>query len=356
LENKNGTKPGKPGVFRFGTWNIRSLYKPGALKCITSIVKKYYVDLVALQEVRWPGSGHLKSDNMTIFYSGSGNGKHEHGVGFIVKEFLVKLVKKFEAVDDRLCYIIIEGKTSNIAIINCYAPTETADNDYKDSFYDNLERVYDMIPRSYIRILVGNQNAQVRREHAFRHTIGKESMHSESNNNRLRLISFASTKGLVISSTQFQRKEIYKQTWVSPDGRTKSQIDHILIDKRYRSSVRQVRSYRRADGDTDHYLVISSFRTKLANSWKQKKLKGRTRLEIENTKDREKVKSYRGILNNELMKTLQNTEQNLEETWNIVKDSINKSAEVFKKENTFNGKNSWFNERCKEAIENTSGT
>jgi len=51
------------------------------------------------------------------------------------------------------------------------------------------------------------------------------------------------------------------------------------------------------------------------------------------------------------MKTSQNTELILEETWNIVKDSINKSAEVFKKENTFNGKNSWFNERCKEAIE-----
>jgi len=47
---------------------------------------------------------------MTIFYSGNGNGRHEYGVGFIVKESLVKLVKKFEAVDDRLCYIIIEGK------------------------------------------------------------------------------------------------------------------------------------------------------------------------------------------------------------------------------------------------------
>ncbi|XP_025192859.1 stress response protein NST1-like [Melanaphis sacchari] len=217
------------------------------------IVKKYYVDLVALKEVRWPGPGHLKSDNMTIFYSGSGNGRHEHGVGFIVKESLVKPVKKFEAVDDRLYYILIEGKPSNIAIINCYAPTETADNDYKDSFYDNLERVYDMIPSSYIRILIRDQNAQV---------------------------------------------------------------GH----KRYKSSVRQVRSYRGAE-------VISSFRTKLANSWKQKKLKGRTRLKIENTKDREKVKSYREILNNELMKIPQNTDQNLEETWKIVKDSINKSAE-----------------------------
>lgn len=94
---------------------------------------------------------------MTIFYSRSDNGRHEYGVGFILKEPLVKLVKKFEAIDDRLCYLIIKGKTSNIAIINCYAPTETADNDSKDSFYDNLERVYDMIPRNCIRILVGTR-------------------------------------------------------------------------------------------------------------------------------------------------------------------------------------------------------
>jgi len=55
-----------------------------------------------------------------------------------------------------------------------------------------------MIPRNYIRILVGDQNAQVGREHTSRHIIEKKSMHSESNNNGLRLISFASTKGLVI--------------------------------------------------------------------------------------------------------------------------------------------------------------
>jgi len=88
-------------------------------------------------------------------------------VDFIVKESLLKLVKNFEAVDDRLCYLIIYGKPFNIRLINSYAPTGTADNDYKDSFYDNLERVYDLIPKNCIRILVGDQNAQVEREHAF---------------------------------------------------------------------------------------------------------------------------------------------------------------------------------------------
>lgn len=205
LGKRIGIGTEKPGIFRFGTWNIRSLYKrdrgTGALKCITSVIKEYNVKLVALQEVRWPGFRHLKSDNMTVFYSGNDNGRHEYGMGFIVKESLLKLVKKFETVDDRLCYLIIHGKPFNIALINCYVPTKTADNDYKDSFYDNLERVYDLIPRNCIRILVGDQNAQVGRGHAFRRTIGKESMHSESNDNGLRLISFASINGLVISST-----------------------------------------------------------------------------------------------------------------------------------------------------------
>lgn len=154
MGNKIGTVTGKPEIFRYGTWNLRSLYKPGSLKCITSVIKEYNVELVSLQEVRWSGSGYLKSDSMTVFYSGNDNGRHEYRVGFIVKESLLKLVKKFKGVDNRLCYLIIHGKPFSIALINCYARTETVENDYKDFFNDNLEKVYDLIPRNYIRILV----------------------------------------------------------------------------------------------------------------------------------------------------------------------------------------------------------
>jgi hypothetical protein len=49
-----------------------------------------------------------------------------------------------------------------------------------------------------------------------------------------------------------------------PNGKTHSQIVHILIDKGRHSSVLDVRPFRVADLDNDHYLVVAKFREKLA--------------------------------------------------------------------------------------------
>jgi hypothetical protein len=43
-----------------------------------------------------------------------------------------------------------------------------------------------------------------------------------------------------------------------------SQIDHILEDRQRHSSVLDVRSFRVADCDTDHYLVVVKFKERLA--------------------------------------------------------------------------------------------
>ena len=108
-----------------------------------------------------------------------------------------------------------------------------------------------------MKILLGDFNAKVGRENIFKPTIGNESLHQDSNDNGVRIVNFAMSKNLVVKSTMFPHRNIHKCTWTSPDGQTHNQIDHILVDRRRHSSIIDVRSFRGADCDTDHYLVVT---------------------------------------------------------------------------------------------------
>jgi exonuclease III len=38
---------------RFGTWNVRSMYRAGSLRTVAEKITKYKLDLVGVQEVRF---------------------------------------------------------------------------------------------------------------------------------------------------------------------------------------------------------------------------------------------------------------------------------------------------------------
>jgi hypothetical protein len=69
---------------------------------------------------------------------------------------------------------------------------------------------------------------------------------------------------MVIGSTTFPHKKIYLATWRSPNGTTNNQTEHILIDARHKNNIMDVRTYRGANADSDHYLVITRIRAKIS--------------------------------------------------------------------------------------------
>jgi endonuclease/exonuclease/phosphatase family metal-dependent hydrolase len=113
---------------------------------------------------------------------------------------------------------------------------------------------------------LGDFNATVGREDIFKPTVRNESSHEISNDNGVRVLNFATSKNLIVKSTMFPHRSIHKYPWTSPDGKLHNQIDHILIDRRWHSSVLDVISFRGADCVSDHYLVVAKVSERLAVS------------------------------------------------------------------------------------------
>jgi endonuclease/exonuclease/phosphatase family metal-dependent hydrolase len=153
-----------------------------------------------------------------------------------------------------MSYIILRGYWCHIIALNIHAKTEDKTDDKKDTSYEEVE-VFDKFPKYHMRIFLGDFNAKVGREDIFKPTIGNENIHKISNDNGVRLVNFATSKDLRVKSTMFPHRNVHKHTWKSPEGKPHNHIDHIRVDRRRHSIVLDVRSFRAANCDSDHYLV-----------------------------------------------------------------------------------------------------
>jgi hypothetical protein len=64
-----------------------------------------------------------------------------------VHKRIILAIKKVEFVSDRMSYIILRGCWCHIVVLNVHALTEDKTDDVKDSFYEELERVFDKFPK-----------------------------------------------------------------------------------------------------------------------------------------------------------------------------------------------------------------
>jgi hypothetical protein len=127
-----------------------------------------------------------------------------------------------EFVSDRMSYIILRGRWCHIIVLNIHAPTEDKTDDVKDSFFEELERVFHKFPKYHTKILLEDLNAKVGREDIYKQTIGNENLHEISNDNGVKLVSFATSKNLRVKSTMFPHRSIHKyldiSIWENPQS------------------------------------------------------------------------------------------------------------------------------------------
>ena len=111
-------------------------------------------------------------------------------------------------------------------------------------------------------MVVGDLNARVGKENTGR----ERAMGTEGfgciNNNGERLSDLCVENNLVIGGTLFKHRNIHKTTWRSPDNNTVSQIDHVIVNQKWRRSLQDVRARRGADVGSGNIILEATEDTK----------------------------------------------------------------------------------------------
>ena len=226
---------------------------------------RYNLKMLGLCETCWNGTGGTRlTSGDTIIYSVHDDGHpHIRGVAVLLTPVVAQALLSWEPVSPRLLTARFNSKGRKVTIIQCYAPTNVAETQEKETFYDQLQAAMDKLPRRDLKILMGDLNARVGADNTNRELImGKHGVGIQNENGEL-LTEFCIFNNLVIGGTVFQHKRIHKTTWTSPDGRTENQIDHITIGRKWRRSLLDVRVKRGADAGSDHHLLVADLKVKL---------------------------------------------------------------------------------------------
>ena len=162
-----------------------------------------------------------------------------------------------------MCKLRLKGKFHNLTIINIHAPKEDKEEEIKEQFYEELQRIQDRVPKHDITIIMGDMNAKLGKEEVFSQVIGRHSLHNSANENGEMVVYYAINNDMFVISTNFQHKKIHIGTWTSPDHQTVNQIDHVMVSKRKMKMIHDVRVKRGYNCDSDHFLVQVTIQQKL---------------------------------------------------------------------------------------------
>ena len=160
------------------------------------------------------------------------------------------------------------------------------------------------------------------------------------------LVSFCTRSKLVIANALFEQQKRRIYTLKSPGDRYRNQIDYILINKRFRSNIKQIKTYPGADIGSNHNPLVMKIKIKLK---KLEKKKQNPQLELNRLKEDHYREQYNISVNNKYNALVteeipQRKETEIDKKWNVIRDSMNAAAgEVLPKKRK-EAKQAWMTE------------
>ena len=143
-----------------------------------------------------------------------------------------------------------------LTIIVHYSPVEGSDS--AEDHYENLLAAIDEIPKHNVLLVVGDFNTHLGED------IAKFTYHKNTNTNGKIVNDLVNEAGLIVTNTQFQKKPAKLWTYISDMSGVKSQVDFIMINKKWRNTVKNCKTYSTFSSiGSDHRVVTAKLKLSL---------------------------------------------------------------------------------------------
>lgn len=208
------------------TYNVRSLASTERYLELNNALAYINHDIIGLSEVRRMGCNIEEYENYIFCYIGQTKGLH--GVGFLIKKKLKNQIKNFIGISERVALLQLKFEDIDFSIIQAYAPTEKSNKEEVQKFYNDIKEAHKIADNKVI--VMGDFNAKIGHPKKEENIIMGNYGYGERNERGEELIDYALEYNLSIMNTFFKKRPNRKWTWISPDQKTRNEIDFIMTN------------------------------------------------------------------------------------------------------------------------------
>lgn len=138
---KNKSKSRQKKRMYICTLNTRTLRTEESLQELELAISNLKWDIIGISEMRREGEKIEERKDYVMYHKGENTG--HRGIGFLVNIKHKKRITDFEGISDRIAILHMDLPSfkKNWSIIQVYAPTEQANKEDLEHFYDTLSEV-----------------------------------------------------------------------------------------------------------------------------------------------------------------------------------------------------------------------
>ena len=126
----------------------------GKLEVVKQEMERVNINILGVSELKWTGMGEVNLDDHYIYYCGQ-ESLRKNGVAIIVNNSVQNTVFGCTLKNHRMISVYFQGKPFNVTLIQVYAPTRNAEEAEIEQFYENLQDLLELTPKTDVLFIIG---------------------------------------------------------------------------------------------------------------------------------------------------------------------------------------------------------